>query len=102
MLANKVVIFHTDNESLVGIINKQHSSEPLVRCVLRGFVLNLLKFNIVAKAQHVRGTDNSRADLLSRDSILQFQKIFPEAQGLPSPIPALPISVKSTGTWQVC
>ena len=43
IIRNKAVIFHTDNLSLVSIINKQHSNEGLVRSVLRGFVLIFVK-----------------------------------------------------------
>ena len=102
VLSNKVVIFHTDNEALVSVINKQHSNEALIRCVLRGFILNLLKLNIVAKAKHIKGSVNARADALSRDCIHQFRLIHPEAHDVPSPIPALPTCLKSTGTWLAC
>ena len=62
ILRNKVVIFHTDNQSLVHVINRQHSDEGLVRVVLRGFVLSLLKSNILAKAEHIDGSINAKAD----------------------------------------
>ena len=102
MLSNKVVIFHTDNFSLVSIINKQHSDEPLVRTVLRGLVLSLLKFNILAKAEHISGSKNNKADALSRNLISQFRQLHPEAQIHPTPAPALPDCIASTGTWIPC
>ena len=99
ILKNKVVIFHTDNLSLVSIINKQHSNEGLVRSVLRGFVLSLLKFNIKANAIHISGKENSKADALSRDLITQFRLLHPLALKEPSETPALPPYLESTGTW---
>ena len=99
ILQNKIVIFHTDNSSLVNIINKQFSEEPFVRTVLRGFVLSLLKYNILAKAEHISGKHNLKADALSRNLFTQFKTLHPAALAQPSPVPALPTSLISINTW---
>ena len=74
----------------MNIINKQFSEEPLVCIVLRGFVLSLLKYNILAKAGHISGKHNLKADALSRNLFKQFQTLHPAALAQTSPVPVLP------------
>ena len=102
IIKNKVVKIHTDNQSLVSIINKQHSDEHLVRVVLRGFVLTLLNYNILVRAEHVPGHKNLQADALSRNLLLQFRVLHPLACPEQSQTPPLPPSLESTTTWTLC
>ena len=83
-LQNRRIIFHTDNQSLVHVINKQTSKEPLLMCLMRKFVLQSLTCNTLVKAKHVPGYDNTIADLLSR---FQVQQAFLKAPWLcPDPV----------------
>ena len=99
ILKNKAVIFHSDNQSLVHVINHQRSEEDLVRVILRNFILGLLTNNILARAQHIIGSVNKRADALSRNMFKQFHSLHPTAHQMPSPTPALPQCLESTTTW---
>ena len=55
--------------------------------LVRDLVLTSLRHNIVFRAYHVPGVDNTRADLISRFQIMEFRKAFPEADLDPTPVP---------------
>jgi len=86
-MANKCVHFFTDNAAVVEIINQQTSKHPLVMVLIRDLVLTSLKHNIMFRASHVPGVDNTRADLISRFQIQAFREIFPEADEAPTQVP---------------
>ena len=100
MLANQVIIFHTDNEALVSILNKQRAKEPLVMLLVRSFVLNQLRHNVYIKAVHVPGFLNIHADALSRLQVQRFRDLNPEANPCPTQLPRLPDSlITSKELW---
>ena len=68
-LANKKVVFITDNKALVGSINKQSSRNFHVMNLLRPMVLVLMKHNIIFSAEHIEGKSNVFCDKLSRFQI---------------------------------
>jgi hypothetical protein len=70
-LANKKVMFNTDNMACVHIINSQTSKDTLVMKLVRLLVSQALKHNLLVRATHVPGAHNVIPDLLSR---FQFQK----------------------------
>jgi hypothetical protein len=55
--------------------------------LIRDLVLTSLKYNIIFKAKHIPGVDNTRADLISRLQVVQFKQISPGVDELPTPIP---------------
>ncbi len=63
---NKRLVFHTDNEACVYIINKQTSRSPRIMRLVRQLVLCTLRRNTKFSAIHVPGIQNSKADALSR------------------------------------
>ena len=65
-LAGKSIVMHCDNLGLVHMLNKQTSKSVSVMTLLRPLVLSLLKNNILVKAIHIPGVENSLCDLLSR------------------------------------
>ena len=69
-LKNKRVLFYSDNESVIHVINKQTSKHKgllaLLVCLVRQLVLICLSQNIYFKARHVPGRHNVLADSLSR------------------------------------
>ena len=75
---------------MVHILNKQSSSCPRIMHLLRIFVLDCLKFNIVFKAVHVPGVHNERADALSRFQMERFHRAAPFAERIMTPLPILP------------
>lgn len=86
--AEKVVLIHTDNHSIVPVLNKLYSKDthlaqmiqPIARCCMRS--------NILLRAGHIAGTENTAADMLSRQMVEKFLTTFPNAKRLPLNIPS--------------
>lgn len=86
-MANKFVCFVTDNSALAEVINRQTSKHKLIMLLVRDLVLISLKHNILFRARHIAGVNNSCADLLSRLQVKQFKQIFPKADKMPTQVP---------------
>ena len=86
-MANHKVVFFSDNQTSVFVLNNLTSKDPVMMQLIRRLVLLTMKFNILFRAQHVSGRNNSVADQLSR---FNFQKALQEAPYLsptPTPVP---------------
>jgi hypothetical protein len=86
-MSNQCVSLFTDNAALVDIINRQTSKHPMIMILVRDLVLTSLRHNILFRAYHVPGVDNTRADLISRLQIVEFRKAFPDADPEPTHVP---------------
>ena len=75
-MRNRCILFFTDNESSVHVINKQSCRDKQLMIFVRKLVLICLKHNILFKAKHVPSSKNCLADSLSR---LQLEKFFQSA-----------------------
>lgn len=53
-LANKRILFFTDNNSVVHVINRQTSKNKELLYLLRQLVLKCLRHNILLRARHIR------------------------------------------------
>ena len=83
------VLFLTDNQSLVSVINKQTSKDAEFMSFLRTMVLFILQNNTLFKAKDVAGKRNVLANRLSRFQVDQFLQLPPvHMHGFPSPIPS--------------
>lgn len=91
LLANRRVRFRSDNLAVVHIINSQTSQCERIMHLVRLFVLQCLKYNIVFKAVHIPGVCNELADSLSRFQMDRFRAAAPNADWVMTPIPSLPI-----------
>ena len=98
-LANKDILLHIDNKSLVHIINRGHTSSEQAIPLLRILYLQCLKFNIQFRAQHIPGVMNVSADALSRLQIQVFRKSLPHAAYLPRKIPDW-VDVQNFKPWK--
>ena len=56
--------------------------------LVRDLVLSCLRHNILFRARHIPGLQNSQADYISRFQVERFKEIAPEADELPTPVPA--------------
>ena len=74
---NHSIVFLTDNEALVSIINRQTSKLSCIMFLVRKLVLRCLHNNIEFKATHVPGKQNHLADALSRFQIPTFLQAAP-------------------------
>ena len=85
-LAGKSVIFHTDNQALVTVLNNQTTRHPMVMHMLRPLVLSLLQKRIKFTAVHIPGKKNITCDDLSRRQDLSRVRGLPwDATPLPLP-----------------
>ena len=66
-MADKCVIFFSDNAAVVDIINT-------IMVFLSDLVLSCLRHNILFQARHIPGFNNSRADHLSRSQVTKLQQ----------------------------
>jgi hypothetical protein len=76
-MANHSILFFTDNEALVHVINKQSCKDKALMFFVRKLVLVCLNHNILFKAKHIPGTYNRLADLLSRFQVQTFKREAP-------------------------
>jgi len=86
-LSNRRVVFHTDNQALVYIINKLTSKDNKIMTLIRHLTLQCLSQNILFKAVHIPGVHNVLADALSRSKFQLFRQLAPSAHRQPAPIP---------------
>ena len=89
-MANHSVLFFTDNQVVVEVINKQSAKTchcHLMR-LLRRLVVTALKFNVYFKAKHIPGKTNVVADKLSRFQEAAARQVAPWLQPRPTGIPA--------------
>ena len=87
LMANKRIIFFSDNATVVDFVNKQTSRHKDIMVLLRDLVLSCLRHNILFQARHIPGLQNSSADYLFRFQVVNFKDIFPEAVESPTQIP---------------
>ena len=66
MWKNHCILFFTDNEALVSVINKQSSKDRYAMIMVRHLMLKCLQFNILFRVKHIAGKRNVLADFLSR------------------------------------
>lgn len=86
-LKNKRILFHIDNDSVVTIINKKSCKSERVMALVRKLVLVCLEFNILLKAEHIQGVQNTIADSLSRCNFQKFRHLCPDADPQQAAIP---------------
>jgi hypothetical protein len=65
-ITNTNVLFHSDNQTVVHVLNKQSSKDKLLMSLIRPLVLTLIKFNISLRLQHIPGLYNYLPDAISR------------------------------------
>ncbi len=90
----KRLLFHCDNMSVVDIWNSQISRCPHIMSLLRKLFFITAKFNFTVNVTHIRGTDNSIADSLSRFQYNRFRALAPTADRSQTLIPC--------AAWQGC
>ena len=86
-MRNRCILFFTDNESLVHVINKQSSKDKSLMFFVQKLVLICLEYNIVFKAKHISGVKNRLADSLSRLQVQSFKQLAAAHMELPTEIP---------------
>jgi hypothetical protein len=55
LLSQKRILFFSDNQAVVHIINKQTCRDPVTMSLVRRLVVSAMKFNVLFKASHIPG-----------------------------------------------
>ena len=76
-MSNRCILFFTNNEALVHVINKQSCKDQHLMFFVRKMVLICLKYNVLFKAKHIPGIHNHLADSLSCLQIRKFLQMAP-------------------------
>ena len=87
-MRDKCIVFFSDNQAVVEIINRQTSIDRSVMALLRHFVLCTLKYNILFHAKHIAGRVNRESNALSRLQVEKFRSLAPYGDEQPAPVPA--------------
>ena len=87
MLKNKKLLFHSDNQSVVYILNSMTSKSDSVMILVRMITMECLRHNMVIKGKHILGTLNVLSDCLSRSCLQKFRQLAPEAEPQPAAVP---------------
>ena len=88
LLANKKIIFRSDNVGVVEILNSLSSKSDLIMQLVRPFVLMCLKHNILFRGEFIAGAVNDIADAISRLQWERFRNLAPGAEKDPYEMPA--------------
>ena len=88
-LKNHSILFHSDNEGVVEIINKQTSSskKPVIMNIVRPLVLLLMQHNILLRSCHIPGIRNKLCDAISRFQVTPSLLRHHNMNNVPSVIP---------------
>ena len=87
-MSNKCIIFYTDNEALVSVINRCTCKDKTLMVFVRKMVAFCLNHNILFKARHIPGVKNNLADGLSHLQIRKFLELAPaHFNPLPTQVP---------------
>lgn len=84
---DKKILFHTDNQAQVEILNKKSSKSKQVMQLVRPLILVAMLNNIHFKVFHIEGYKNSIADSISRKQWEKLWTLVPEADVNPLTIP---------------
>ena len=76
-MENQRILFFTDNEALVHVINEQSCRDKNLLFLVRRLVLVCLERNICFKAKHIPGVHNVLAAALSRLKFQTFKQLAP-------------------------
>ena len=83
----KHVLFRSDNDAVVHILNTRTSRVPCLMLLLRSLLFSAARHSFSFSSQHVPGVSNQLADALSCFNWQEFCRLAPEAQPLPTVAP---------------
>ena len=76
---NHRMVFNTDNQALVAILNKKTSNVKSIMHLVRILVLHCLCYNIEFKSNPIAGQFSCQTDALSRLQIARFKEFAPNS-----------------------
>ena len=84
---NSRILLHCDNESACKMINKGSSGCRNCMVLIRIIVLECMVHNVHLTAEWISTGDNGKADALSRLDWKRFNKLGPDMDAHPTPVP---------------
>ena len=81
------VLFRTDNQAVVSALASYSAKDPPLVHLLRSLFFIEAHFDIEHSVVHVPGESNGAADALSRDKMVSFFSLLPQASPHPTSIP---------------
>lgn len=74
--SRKHVLFHSDNEAVVHILNSRTSKIPGIMHLMQSLLMSAVHFHFSFSAQHIPGVHNEVADALSRFNWQMFKHLL--------------------------
>ena len=87
-LANKRILFFTDNDSTVHVINRRTSKNRELLYLLRQLVLACLRHDVLFRTRHIQRKKNILADSLSCLQVERFKTMTPDDKESPTVVPS--------------
>lgn len=81
------VLFRSDNEAVVAILNSRTSRVPCIMHLVRHLLMSAARHNFTFIAEHLPGVQNTIADALSRFHWQEFRQLAPLAHRFPVVVP---------------
>ena len=76
-MSNQRILFLSDNEATVFVLNKMSSKDPVMMKLVRRLVVAAIRHNIMFHSKHVPGKTNYVADNLSRFQLQEAKQWAP-------------------------
>ena len=90
--SGKRILFHSDNQSAVNIVQKGRSRSPMIMKLIRRLTLCCAQGNCTVSAVFIEGKSNLNSDALSHSQMGKFRSLAPSADRMPTPVPPPPFS----------
>ena len=96
-----MVHVHTENEAVVVVVNSGYSKDPQIRHLVRYLFFVLVAWDISLYSHHIAGVLNTVVDAVSRGNIPPLFLKVPDADPMPTMIPAelVELLVTSQPDW---
>ncbi|XP_053178134.1 uncharacterized protein LOC128361632 [Scomber japonicus] len=85
--STKSILIHSDNLSVVDIINKGRSNSNSIMPFMRRLTWHSVTHQYILRAAHIPGHHNAIADTLSRFLFQKFRNLAPNADPMPTAVP---------------
>ena len=76
-MSNQRILFLSDNEATVFVLNKMSSKDPVMMKLVRRLVVAAMRHNIMFRSKHVPGKTNYVADNLSSFQLQEAKQWAP-------------------------
>ena len=95
------ILFRSDNEAVVAILNSRTSKVPAIMHLLRHLLFSAARCQFSFSSAHIPGIENSIADALSRFRWQEFRRLAPDAFSFPLQIPGDLLKELTVPLWSL-